>query len=105
MSWSRFPGSRLSNVQYLEAPFQALHRIIPHRRPPLVGDKSVVAEIGDRIGDEPEVDLLFVVDFLPAGDPGDVEMTNVLKVVAQGPRYVAIGDLSVINVKQNLHAR
>lgn len=44
-----------SNVHNLEAPFKALHRIITHRRPPLVGYKSGVSEIGDGVRDEPEV--------------------------------------------------
>ena len=93
-----------SDVHNLEAPFKALHGIITHRRPPLVGHKSGVSEIGDRVRDEPEVEFLFVVDFLAARHSRHVDVADAVNVLAQDPRYVAIRDLSVINIVQNFHA-
>src|SRR5579862_6511760 len=94
-----------SNVQNLEAPFKALYRIIPHRGPPLMGHEPGVSKIGDGVGDEPEVEFLFVVDFQAAGHSRDVDVTDVIEVIAQRPGYVAIGDLSMVNVIQDFHAR
>ena len=94
-----------SNVHNLEAPFKALHGIIAHGRPPLVGHKSGVPKIGDRVRDESEVEFLFVVDFLAAGHTRYVDVADAVNVIAQGPRYVAIRDLSVVNIKQDFDAR
>src|ERR1041385_7652275 len=74
--------SNESNVHDFEAAFKALHWIISHCRPPLVGYKSGIPEIGDRIGDEPEVEFLLVVDFLAAGHPCDVDVADAVNVIA-----------------------
>ena len=63
-----------------------------------MGYKSRVSEIGDRVRDEPEVQFLLVVDFLAAGHTCDVDVADAVNIVAQGSRYVAIGDLGVVNI-------
>src|SRR5579862_3787039 len=93
-----------SDVHDLEAPLQALDWIVTHGRPPLVGDKPGVSQVGNRVGDEPVVKLLFVVDFLTAGYARGVEVADAIDVVAQCAGHVPIGDLSVVNIEQNFHA-
>src|SRR5205085_12066580 len=97
--------SGVTDVHNLEARFKALDGIITHYRPPLLGHKSGISEIGDRVRNEPEVELLFVVNFLAAGHSSDVDVADAINVIAQGPRNVAISDLSVVNIVQNFHAR
>lgn len=69
-----------------------------------MGHKSGVSKIGDRVGDEPEVEFLFVLDFLAAGYPCDVDVTDVVHVIAQRPRDVPIHYLSMVDVIQDFHA-
>src|SRR5215469_6353708 len=104
MALSGLPFSE-SNVHNLEASLQALHRIITHRWPPLMGHKSGVPQIRDRIGDEPEVEFLFVVDFQAAGHSCDVNMADMVNVVVQRPRDVPIHNLSVVDVIKDFHSR
>ena len=47
-----------------------------------MGHKSGVSQIGDRAGDEPVVEFLFVVDFLAAGHARDVDVADVVNVFA-----------------------
>ena len=35
----------------------------------------------------------------------DMDVADAVNVIAQRPRYVAVGDLSVVNIEQNFHAR
>ena len=70
-------------VHNFETPFQTLDWIVTHGRPPLVGHKSGVSQIGDRVGDEPVVEFLFVVDFQTAGHTSDVDVADVVNVVAK----------------------
>ena len=73
-SVSPLPGELC--VHNFEAALQALYRIITHCGPPLVGHKSGVSQIGDRAGDEPEIEFLFVVDFQTAGYTSDVDVAD-----------------------------
>jgi hypothetical protein len=93
------------DVHDLEASLKALHGIVTHARPPLMRDKSGISAIGNRVGDKPEIQFLVLVDFLPAGHPGDMDVADPVNVIAQRPRDVAIRDLSVVNVEQNFYAR
>ena len=70
-----------------------------------MGHKSAVPQIGDRVGDEPVVEFLVIVDFQAAGHPGDVDMADFIDIVAKRSGDVPIRDLRVVNIIQNFHAR
>ena len=49
-----------------------------------MGDEAFELEIGDRLGDRPPVQLLRVVELVPAGDAAGVEVADVLDVLLDG---------------------
>ena len=71
-----------------------------------MGDEAQKPEIGNRLGDEMIVQFLRIVVYLVAsGHAAGMEMTDPLHVFADAPRDVAVHDLHVINVEQELDAR
>src|SRR5688572_21501585 len=94
-----------SDVHDREALLEALDRVATWPRPPLVSDEAGVAGIGDGVGDEAVIELLRVVDLLAAGHAGHVDVADVVEVVPHVPRDVAVGDLYVVDVVDDLHAR
>src|SRR5690348_15215693 len=93
----------LSDVHDLEARFKALDRIAARPRAELMGDEAGVAEIRDGIGNKTVVDLLRIVDLRSAGHAGHMDVADLVKIVPQIARQVAIGDLYVIAIKKDLH--
>ena len=63
------------------------------------------SEVGDRLHDETVVQLLRVVDFVPARIAAGVEMADPLEVIADVADDVAVHDLGVVDVVENLDAR
>src|SRR6266850_1893071 len=61
--------------------------------------------IGDRLHDEPVVQLLRLVDVVTAWIATRVEMPDPLNVVADGANDVAVHDLRVVDVVENLDPR
>ena len=68
-----------------------------------MGHESREAEVGDRLHHEPVVQLLRVVDFVAAWIAAGVEVADPLEVVADVPDDVAVHDLGVVDVEQDLH--
>src|SRR5262249_32008102 len=90
------------DVQHFKTGFETFDRIAAGTWPELVGNESRIAEVRNRIGNKAVVDFLRVVDFLAARNSGNVDMTDLIEVVAQIARQVAIGDLNMIAVEQDL---
>lgn len=53
-------------------------------------DEPRVPKIGYRIRDKPIVEFLRIVDLVPAGNAGDMNVANTVEVIAQIP-----GDITV----------
>src|SRR5205085_6853859 len=70
-----------SSIEDVEAPPQALDRIAARRRAVLVRDVAGEPELGDRLRDEAPVQLLRLVELVPAGHAGRVEMGDERKVL------------------------
>src|SRR5690606_14625132 len=70
----------------------------------LVRDEAREAEVRDGGGDRAVVQLLRAVQLVAAGHAGGVEMRDVLAVVADGADDVALHDLHVVDVVEQLHA-
>ena len=69
-----------------------------------MSDKAVVARLGDGFRDEWIVEFLRVIDFLPRGHAGDVNMADQVQVVAHYPRDVSVCNLNVIDVIHDFHS-
>src|SRR6188474_3044567 len=93
------------DVQNREALLEAFDRVPPWPRPVLVRDEAGVSGLGDRIRDEPIVQLLRAVDLLTGRHAGDVDVADVIEVVAEIADDVAVHDLDVVDVVDNLYAR
>src|SRR6478752_1910087 len=68
----------------------------------LVPNVSVELQVRDRLRDKPVVQFLRLVDFLPVRIPARVEMPDPLEVVADVAHDIAVHDLRVIDVVENL---
>src|SRR6185436_2732811 len=93
------------NVHDREALLEALDGIASRPRSVLVRDKPRVPGLGNRVGDEAVVQLLRAVDLLTARHTGDVNVADVVEVIAEIADDVAVHDLHVIDVVDDLHAR
>src|SRR5262245_10200751 len=104
-SWLRdFVVAFPLHVHDVEDAAQAFQRVAARRRPVLVRDVSGEAQIGDRLGHEPVVELLRVVELAAAGNAGGMEVRDPRKVVANVRANVAVHDLDVVDVEEDLHA-
>src|SRR6185369_8741737 len=88
-----------------EALLEALDRIPPWPRSVLVCDEARVSGFGDGVGDKAVVQFLCVVDLLPRRHAGDVDVTDVIEILAKIADDIAVHDLHVIDVVDDLHAR
>src|SRR5437764_14302815 len=70
----------------------------------LMADIAGEVELGDGLRDEAVVELVGLVDFVAPGVAAGVEMRDVLEMVANVAHDVAIHDLGVIDVEQDLDA-
>src|SRR5690606_21789736 len=84
----------------------ALERIAPGCRTPLVAHVAVeIVEIGDDLGEIPVVDLLRAVDLVAGRHAGDVEVSDPAARLADSAREIAIHDLQVIDIADELDVR
>ena len=67
-----------------------------------MGDVAREAKVGDGPGDPPVVELLSVVDFVPAGVAAGVVVAVEVAVRLDGPDHVAFHDLHVVDVVEQL---
>ena len=73
-------------------------------RDELVADVAVVVGGGDRPADAAVVQFLGVVQILAAGVAGGVEVADVGEGAPEGADHVALHDLHVVDVEQQLDA-
>jgi hypothetical protein len=69
-------------------------------RDELVGHVAREVEVGQRGGDGAVVEFLAVIQFVAAGHPPGMKVTQEVDVVADGPDHIAFHDLHVIDVIQ-----
>src|SRR5208337_1337108 len=84
----------------LDSLFQTLDRIAARRWPEFVRDVASVSQAGDGLRDESVIQLLRIVDLMPAGHAAGVEVRDPLEVLLDIPANIAVHDLRVINVIQ-----
>src|SRR5262249_51985768 len=101
----RCPRDLRLNRADLHRTLQLRERIVPLARRVLVRHEACVAEIGDRFHHEVVVQLLRVVDLVPAGVAARVEVADPLEVVTDVAGDVAVHDLRVVDVEEDLHPR
>ena len=104
-SWvcSLFPGSL--NVHDGDCLLQALDRIAAGRRSKFVRYIAGVSEVRDGFGDETVIQLLCVVDLMASRHAASMKVRDLLEVLLDIPADVAVHDLHVVNVEQQLDAR
>src|SRR5262249_54128793 len=98
------PQSAL-DIHNLETRLEAFDDVAPLRGPILMCDESGKPEIRDRVCNETEIQLLRIVDLLTAGDAGNMDVADAVDVFPQSAGDVAVGDLNVIDVEEDLYAR
>src|SRR5438093_8173738 len=79
---------------------EILDHIAAGRRPPLVRDVASEPQIRDRLRHEPVIELLRIVQLVPARHAGRMEMRDPLKVIADVRADIAVHDLHVVDVEQ-----
>ena len=94
-----------SHIHDRVALLEALDRIATRPGSVFVRDEAGVSGLRNRVGDEAVVELLRVVDLLPAGNAGRVNVADEIEVVAHVADDVAVHDLHVVDVVDDLHAR
>src|SRR4051812_30181853 len=92
-----FPGSALHRAD-LDRALQALDRVFTLRWRVLVSDHAGIVEIRNRLGDEPIIQLLRIVDLMAARITARMEVTDPLIVIADVAHDVAVHNLRVIDV-------
>src|SRR5437773_7817228 len=75
------PREYISEVHHLNRATQTVNRIASGRRPPFVCDVAVEAELGNGLRHETVIELLPLVDLVPAGHAGGMEMSNQREVL------------------------
>src|SRR5579863_2053341 len=98
-------SARTLYIANLDSLIQRGDGIMPLRRRILVSDEAGVVQIRDRLSDEVVVQLLALVDIVTPRVAAGMEMADPLKVIADVADDVAVHDLSVVNVEQDLHPR
>jgi AraC family transcriptional regulator len=94
-----------SGVQDFEGGFEILDRIAAHAWPVFVSNESCVSKIRNGIRHESVIHFVSFVNFIAARNAGHVEMANPIEVVTNVTYKVAISDLNVVAIEENLHAR
>src|ERR1700678_2612197 len=97
--------SHPSHSNNFDSLFQALERIAAGRRPEFVRNISGISQIRDSLCNKPVIQLLRVVDLVPAWHAASMEMRDPLKILLDVAADVSVHDLCVIDVVENLHAR
>src|ERR1700722_6704973 len=71
----------------------------------LMRDISPIIQIRDGDGNGMIVEFLAAVDFMASRNTTGMKMSDEVNVVADGPDHIALHDLHVIDVVQQLHSR
>src|SRR5579883_191949 len=75
------PKGGALDVHDLQRLVQALQRIAPRRRTVLMRDVARESQVRDSLGDKPVIQLLRIVEFVPAGHSARVEMRDPREIV------------------------
>src|SRR5579863_290691 len=89
----------------LDGLLQTLQGIAARRRTKFVRDVASVSEIGDGFGNEPVIQLLSFVEFMPVRHASGVKMPDPLKIRLDVARHVAIHDLEMVDVAKYFDSR
>src|SRR5262245_30376433 len=86
------------------------HRLLQPRqrvagRDELLADVALVADLDERFHDRLVGDLLLVVELAAAGVARGVDVADVVLVLADAADHVAVHDLNVVDVEQELQVR
>src|SRR5262245_10733507 len=97
--------SSLLYIHDFKTLLEALDGISSGSWSPLVGHEPSVTKIGDSVCDEFEIELLRIINLLARRNAGDVDVADVIDIVAHDSRHIPIHDLNVIDVVDDLHAQ
>ena len=93
------------HVAQLNSLVERLNRIVPRRRTIFVAQKSAEPQVHNSLRNEPVIQLLRIVNIVASRIPTRMEMPDPLEVVPDIAHDVAVHDLGVIDVIEDLHPR
>ena len=104
-SYNENVGFCLLDIEDFKTFFETLHGIFTGRRSMLVSDETRVTQVRNRIRNEAVIELLRVIDFQTARHTRGVNVVYPGKVISKVANDVAVCDLNMVDVEDNLHAR